>query len=226
MPPTDASDRSPVNRVKPRLRGVSHQIAFFVALPAGALLVGLAPGPAARLSAAVFAGSLALLLGTSALYHRPMWPPGPREILGRFDHAAIFVLIAGTYTPLCLLAMEPSRGRLLLRLAWGCAAVGGFQVLLYARAPRWLKTAIYVAMGWAGLLAASDLGRSLGPLGLTLMAGGGVLYTVGALIYGLRRPDPLPAVFGYHEIFHLLVIAGATCHFVALARFIVTQAGG
>jgi hemolysin III len=196
--------------IKPRLRGVSHELAFFAALGAGAVLIALAP-PRAAVAAAVYAVSLAAMLGTSALYHRPTWSPKPRRWLRRADHAAIFVLVAGTYTPFTLLL--PAHRAALLALAWGGAAAGIAQSLFWAHAPRPLVAALYVALGWAVVIFWPALHAALGSAGLFFLALGGVLYSIGAIVYATRRPDPAPAVFGYHEIFHAFVIAAAVCHF-------------
>lgn len=201
--------------VKPRLRGVSHQFAFFVALAAGAALVALAPAQA-RLAAAIYAGSLATLLGTSALYHRPAWSPGPRRWMRRADHAAIFVLIAGTYTPFTLL-LTPHDALVMRALAWGGAALGIVQSLFWVHAPRPLVAALYIGFGSAILVFWPALHGALGASGLSVLLLGGLFYSTGAVIYVARRPDPLPAVFGYHEIFHALVVAAAVCHFTVVA---------
>ncbi len=196
--------------VKPRLRGVSHQLAFFAALGAGAVLIALAP-PRALLAAVVYAGSLATMLGTSALYHRPNWAPGPRRWMRRADHAAIFVLIAGTYTPFTLLL--PQRSAAMLAVAWGGAALGILRSLFWVHAPPWLAAGLYVAFGSAILIFWSPLHAALGSAGLAVLVLGGVLYSTGAVVYAAGRPDPAPAVFGYHEIFHVFVVAAAICHF-------------
>lgn len=203
---------------KPRLRGVSHELAFFAALGAGAVLVALAP-PGARLAAAVYGVSLATMLGVSALYHRPTWAPGPRTWMRRLDHAAIFVLVAGTYTPFALLLGE--RGPTVLALAWGGALLGILQSLFWVQAPRPLVVCLYVALGWAVAVFWPALHAALGVPALSALVLGGVLYSIGAVVYAARKPDPSPAVFGYHEIFHAFVIAAAVCHFgvvVAVVR--------
>jgi hemolysin III len=151
------------------------------------------------------------MLGTSALYHRPTWAPAPRRWLRRADHAAIFVLVAGTYTPFTLLL--PSHRAALLALAWGGAAAGIAQSLFWVQAPRPLVAALYVALGWAVVIFWPALHAALGNAGLFFLVLGGVLYSIGAIVYAMRRPDPAPAVFGYHEIFHAFVVAAAVCHF-------------
>jgi hemolysin III len=198
---------------KPRLRGVSHELAFFSALGAGAVLIALAPQRAVG-AAAVYAVSLATMLGTSALYHRPNWSPGPRRWIRRADHAAIFLLIAGTYTPFTLLL--PLHGAAMLALAWIGAAAGILQSLFWVHAPRLLVAALYVGFGWAIVLFWPALHAALGAGGLFFLVLGGALYSIGAIIYTARRPDPAPAVFGYHEIFHAFVVAAAVCHFAVV----------
>jgi hemolysin III len=195
---------------KPRLRGVSHKLAFFAALGAGAVLIAFAPA-SATWAAAVYAVSLATMLGTSALYHRPTWSPEPRRWLRRADHAAIFVLVAGTYTPFTLLL--PEHGPTMLALAWGGAALGIVQSLFWVQAPRPLVAALYIALGWAVTVFWPSLHVVLGTQGLFFLVFGGVLYSIGAVVYASRRPNPAPAVFGYHEIFHAFVVAAAVCHF-------------
>jgi hemolysin III len=206
-------------RVKPRLRGVSHQLACFVALVAGALLVTRAPSPRAAAATVVYALSLVAMFGVSALYHRPTWAPRPRQWLRRLDHSTIFLLIAGTYTPFSLL-LDGGKARLLLLVAWGGALLGIAQSLFWVRAPKPIVATAYVALGWVVVLFLPAVQRVVGTLGLGLLAGGGMLYTLGALVYALRRPDPAPAVFGYHEIFHALVILAAACHFAAVALIV------
>ncbi|HUJ24405.1 MAG TPA: hemolysin III family protein [Myxococcales bacterium] len=196
--------------VKPRMRGVSHELAFFAALGAGTVLVALAP-PRAALAAAIYALSLATMLGVSALYHRPTWAPQPRRWMRRLDHAAIFVLVAGTYTPFTLLL--PRHGHAMLALAWTGAALGIAQSLFWVHAPRPLVAALYLLLGWAVVIFWPALHAALGAAGLAFLVLGGVLYSIGAIIYAARRPDPAPQVFGYHEIFHALVVLAAVCHF-------------
>jgi hemolysin III len=200
-------------RTKPLLRGVSHQVAFFAALlPLGWLLGRARPG-LATVAAAVYGGSLLLLLGTSALYHRVHWRPAARALVKRLDHSAIFVLIAGTYTPIFLLAVGGQLGSGLCLTLWLGALLGIAQTLGWPAAPRWLHVGIYVVLGWIGALGLAAELRSIGLWGMTYHVLGGVLYTVGAIVYARRRPDPYPTVFGYHEVFHLLVIVACGCLF-------------
>ena len=207
--------------VKPRLRGVSHQYAFFVALAAGAALVVLARGGEARVAAGVYALSLSAMFGASALYHRIDWSPRPAAWLRRLDHSMIFVLVAGTYTPFAVLVLAPALGWTVLAVVWGGALVGIVISLLWIDAPRWLTALLYVALGWVSIVVMPQLWDRAGVLAVALMATGGLLYTAGAVVYARRRPDPVPRVFGYHEVFHVLVIAAAAVHFAAVALFTV-----
>jgi hemolysin III len=204
---------------KPRLRGVFHQWAFFVSLAAGAVLILLANGSTATIAAAIYAFSLSALLGVSALYHRIDWQPTARRWMRRLDHTMIFVLIAGTYTPFALLVLNGDLSRIVLVAVWVMAGAGTVLNLLWWNAPKPVTAAVYISTGWVALLAIPQLWEGLGPVGFGLIVLGGILYTVGAVVYARRRPDPRPAVFGYHEIFHLLVIAAAACDFAAIAVY-------
>lgn len=201
---------------KPSLRGVSHLIAACLAIPAVGLLWFGAAGFNARLSAAVYGLSLIVLFGTSALFHRPTWAPRARDLVGRLDQSAIFLLIAGTYTPFGLL-LGPGLGHLLLAGVWTSALGGVALSLLWPEAPKPLMAAIYVAYGWSFALLVPALFRTTRSPVLGLILLGAVAYTVGALVYALKRPDPFPRTFGYHEVFHLLVIAAAAFHFLAVS---------
>lgn len=207
---------NPPPALKPSLRGVSHQVAALVALAAGGVLVVLAPPGRATVASAVYSASLVTMFSVSALYHRPTWGPAARQWMRRLDHAAIFLLIAGTFTPFGLLALKGEEARGMLLVAWGGALLGILQTLLWVRAPKALKAVLYLALGWAAAPYMPALLEALGPGGLSLLAAGGLAYSGGALIYILRRPDPLPAVFGYHEVFHALVILASACHFIAV----------
>ncbi len=206
-------------RVKPLLRGVSHQIAACAALPAALALIARAKSSAAEAGAIVYGASVFTLFAVSALYHRPFWPPRAREVIGRLDHSAIFLLIAGTYTPLCLL-LGPGAGHALLATAWTGAGLGILFVVVWPHAPKPLKAALYVLLGWLVVPFVPALLSAIGLGPLLLLLGGGLAYTVGAVVYALRRPDPFPTVFGFHEIFHVLVVAAATCHFMVVAAVI------
>jgi len=206
--------------VKPRLRGVSHQWAFFVALAAGVILVVAAPSGRATLAAAIYAVTVAAMFGASALYHRVDWKSlSARRWMRRLDHSMIYLLIAGTYTPFALLVLDGGIANAVLIAVWSGAALGIGLKMLWPDTPKWLTAAVYVTLGWGAVIAFPELASELGFLGMFLVAGGGVLYTAGAIVYALRRPDPAPAVFGYHEIFHVLVIAAALLQFVAVAAY-------
>lgn len=210
---------APPPRPKPVLRGVSHELAAVASLPLVATLVAGARGATALAGACVYGASLVVLFGVSALYHRPTWSPRARVLVGRIDHAAIFLLIAGTYTPLCL-RLGPGAGHLLLAFVWAVSALGLLLALAWDEAPKALRAAVYLALGWAFVPVLPGLRQVLDAGSLALLLAGGLLYTAGAVIFSLRRPDPLPAWFGYHEIFHLFVVAAAACHFALVARVV------
>jgi hemolysin III len=205
--------------VKPRLRGVLHQYAFFVSLGSGTLLVLLAASTRASVAVAIYAASVSALFGVSALYHRGTWTTAARRRMRRLDHAMIFLLIAGTYTPVGLLVLHGTLATVVLAVVWGGALGGIVLELIWTEAPRWLGGTVYLALGWVAVAAMPQLFARLGMAGGLLLVGGGLLYSAGAAVYALRRPDPRPAVFGYHEVFHLLVIAGVTAHFLAISLF-------
>jgi hemolysin III len=205
---------------RPTLRGVSHQFAFFAALGAGAVLTATAGSARAAVAVAIYAGSLAAMFGISATYHRLARRPRARAIWQRADHAAIFLFIAGTYTPITVLALRTPVGSRLLAMVWGGAALGVIQSLVWPRAPRAIAAALYVALGWSIVACWSDVATAVAPSSLVLLIVGGALYTAGALTYALRRPDPAPRVFGYHEVFHALVIAACVCHFAAVFQLV------
>lgn len=204
---------------KPRLRGVLHQYAFFVALVLGAVLVTAAPGGRERVAAAIYAVSVAGLLGTSALYHRRDWTVRARMWMRRLDHSMIFVLIAGTYTPFALLVLHGGLAKAILIVVWAGAALGTVLNLVWVRAPKPVTAAVYLALGWVVVAAMPQMAREIGAVGVGLLAFGGVLYTVGAVVYALRKPNPVPGVFGYHEVFHALVVVAAAAHFAAVAAY-------
>jgi len=202
---------------KPKLRGVSHGVTVFLALIAGIVLVVFAHGPTAKLACAVYAASLCMLLGVSALYHLVTWrTPAARQRMRRLDHSAIFVLIAGTYTPLAF-TLEPESTFRMLAVAWTGAALGVLQSLFWVQAPKWIVAVLAVAVGWLAVFYAMPLLATIGLGPVLWMAAGGVIYSLGAVVYAVKRPDPWPAVFGYHEVFHALVITAAICHFIAVS---------
>lgn len=208
--------------LKPRLRGVLHQWAFVVSLATGALLVLEAGTTRARLAVSIYALSVAALFGTSALYHRVDWRRlGVRRWMRRLDHTMIFVLIAGSYTPFGLLVLHGTLGAVILITVWSTALLGVMFKLAWIDAPGWVAAAAYVAIGWIALLALPDLVDRLGIVPVAVLALGGVLYSIGAVIYARKRPDPVPAVFGYHELFHLLVILAATLQYAVVAFWVL-----
>jgi hemolysin III len=210
---------------RPRLRGVFHQYAFAASLALGIALVVGAESTRARLASFVFAASVSAMLGISALYHRVIWPPGPRRWMRRLDHSAIFLLIAGTYTPFGLLALEGAWRVAVLAVVWSGALAAILLKVAWIDAPRWLAAVIAVCLGWVGIVALPEIHDRTGLGVLTLLGLGGILYTAGAVVYARKRPDPAPSVFGYHEIFHALVIAAAVTHFVAIAGWVILPAG-
>lgn len=207
--------------VKPRLRGVVHQWAFVVSLALGAALVVLASGQRARVAVLVYAISLSGLLGTSALYHRVTWAPEARRRMRKLDHSMIFVLIAGTTTPIALLAMHGTMSTVLLTVVWVGTGIGIALSLLWIDAPKWLNTIVYCVVGLSGAVAIGSLLGSVGLLAVGGIALGGAIYLAGAVIYATKRPNPAPAVFGYHEIFHVLVVVAAAIHFIVIAAIVL-----
>lgn len=208
--------------LKPRLRGVSHQWAFFVSLALGAVLVLTAPSGKAMASAAVYAGCVTTLFGTSALYHRIDWrTESARRWMRRLDHSAIFLLIAGSYTPFAILVVDGTLADVVLAVVWAGAAAGIVLKLIWIDAPKWLAALIYVLLGWVSIATMPDMAGDLGITATAMVAAGGLLYTVGAVVYAIRRPDPSPTVFGYHEVFHLLVIAASGLQYAVIAFWVL-----
>jgi hemolysin III len=207
---------------RPLLRGVFHLGAALAATVGAACLLLIADSPSAYVGAAIFAASLILLYGTSASYHSFYWTPTRRQILRRLDHAMIFVLIAGTYTPLCL-KVSLAWGIPILSVVWGIAGAGILLRLIWMGGPRWLSVTLYVALGWMALVAASELIEEFAFAALLLLVLGGAFYTLGGAVYAAGRPDPWPRVFGYHEVFHLLVIAGSAVHYSLIAAFVLPR---
>ena len=207
--------------VKPRLRGRIHQVAFIVSIPAGTLLVALGRTPAARASTAVYAISLAAMLGTSASYHRFPWSPQALGRMQRLDHSMIFVLIAGTYTPFSVLALHGALQAAILSLVWTGAAIGIALKHLPLRGLRAVTGTLYVTLGWLAIVAMPQFVGGV-PLPATiLLFAGGILYTTGAVVLLRRRPDPSPAVFGFHEIWHVMVTSAVLCHYVAILLLVL-----
>jgi hemolysin III len=209
-------------RVKPRLRGVFHEGAFYAAVALGVPLALTAEPGRARLSAIVFSSCLAACFGASALYHRPTWSPTVRSWLARLDHAGIYLLIAGTYTPFGLLVLSTDWAIPVLAVVYVGAATAILLKLFRPQTRKVVSAAIGLGLGWVAVAASTELAK-VGVAGLTLMIVGGLFYTAGAIIYALRRPDPLPAVLGYHELFHLCTLAAAACQYVAIAFWVLPR---
>ncbi len=211
------SVESAAQAVKPRLRGWIHAGSFPLVLAAGIVLVALAPNARARGAVAIFAATAALLFGVSALYHRGTWSPRVAGILKRFDHSNIFLIIAGTYTPFAVLLLPEGNGRTLLWIIWAGALAGIAFRIFWVGAPRWLYVPAYVAMGWVAVAYLPSFLESGGPVVLTLVVVGGVLYTAGGVVYGIKRPNPSPRWFGFHEIFHVLTVVAFITHYVGVS---------
>lgn len=205
---------------KPLLRGWLHLVCFFLAVPAAALVIALASSPRGRIGAAVYAVGLVALFGVSGSYHRGRWSSATRRLMQRLDHGTIFVMIAGSYTPLCLLVLRGWVAWTMLAAAWSMATVGFVLAFTDSRAARIMRGSLYIVMGWASAIAAPQLVRHLTVAELVLIAVGGVLFTVGAVFLLTRWPDPFPRVFGYHEVWHALVVVAVVCHFVAIASVV------
>jgi hemolysin III len=206
---------------RPLLRGVFHQVGFSASLVVGTLLIVGADGARRHVAAAVFAGAVAVCFGVSALYHRITWTPSLRLWMRRVDHAGVYLLIAGTYTPVCLLVLRGDWRLIVLPTVWACAAAAAIFKFVWVDAPKWLAAALGVMLGWAGVAALPQLAARLDPAAVALLGVGGLIYTAGAVVYARRRPDPAPAVFGYHELFHVLTLIAVSCQYVAIAFFVI-----
>ncbi|MEW2377081.1 hemolysin III family protein [Micromonospora sp. NPDC047812] len=209
----------PVDIGKPRMRGWLHTYAFFVALLCGIVLSAIAatrPGWAPLVSCLIYSVTVCGLFGTSALYHRRVWSERGYQIMRRMDHSMIFVFIAGTYTPFCVLLLEPRPATIMLALVWGGALAGVALKLVWPHAPRWVSAPLYLALGWVSVAMLPDILHQGGVTALVLLSVGGAIYSVGAVCYALRRPDPWPTVFGHHEFFHACTLVAALCHHIAI----------
>jgi hemolysin III len=202
--------------VVPRLRGVSHSIAFLVAVAAAVLVIVLAPSGRATVAVAIYGAGLMALFGTSALYHRWPGPARLKPVLQRMDHGTIFVFIAACYTPIALIVLHGALAWVVLAVAWTGAAAGVTLSIGAAGPPRALLAGSYLALGWVALIALPQLLTDLGPVPLILLGGGGLLYSTGAVVYARQKPDPWPRTFGFHEVFHALVILAAAAQYVAV----------
>jgi hemolysin III len=210
-------------RVKPRLRGVFHEVAFYAAIGLGIALVLTAEPGRSRLAATVFATCVTACFGFSALYHRPTWQPRVRSRLARLDHAGIYLLIAGTYTPIALLVMSHTWAVVVLAIVWTGAVAAIVLKLVRPSTPKTVSAGIGLALGWVGVSAVSQL-LKLPVAGLSLLIGGGLAYSAGAVVYARRKPDPIPHVLGYHEVFHLLTLVAAGCQYAAIAFYVLPRA--
>jgi hemolysin III len=206
-----------IEEVKPRLRGWLHLVTSPLTVAAGIVLVVLSPTPMARTGSAVFAGTAALLFTVSALYHRGHWGPRTWAALRRFDHANIFLLIAGSYTPFTLLMLEGRSRVELLSIVWGGALLGVLFRVFWTGAPRWLYIPVYMALGWAAVLYSDEFAAAGSGAVFALVVAGGALYTLGGVVYGLRKPDPFPSWFGFHEVFHTFTVLAFAAHYVGVS---------
>ncbi|MBA2699766.1 MAG: hemolysin III family protein [Nocardioidaceae bacterium] len=209
--------------IKPQLRGWLHLGTFPLSVAAGIVLVSLSPDAKTRIASGVFALSSSMLFGSSALFHRGHWGPRWHRVLRRIDHSNIFLLIAGTYTPFALMLLDDTNARILLSLVWGGALLGIAFRIFWIGAPRWLYLPVYVALGWAAIFWMGDFAASAGPAVLTLIVVGGGLYSVGGVVYGLQRPNPIPHLFGFHEVFHTLTIAAFVVHYIGVSMIVYSR---
>ena len=213
-----AAVAQPLAALRPRLRGWLHQWAFIVSFATGATLIALSAleGTRAVVGTSIYALTVSLLFGTSALYHRRTWADRGRSVMKRLDHSMIFVFIAGTYTPFALLVMPRKLGVVILTVVWSGALLGIVLKQAWIRAPRWISVPPYIALGWVAIFVLPEMLRHAGVAALVLLLAGGLVYSFGAIVYGTRRPNPWPATFGYHEVFHLCTIVAALCHYIAI----------
>ncbi len=209
--------------VKPKLRGVFHELGFYAATAVGVVVVVTAEPGRGRLAAAIFAGCVVICFGASAIYHRPTWRPRARSWLARLDHAGIYLLIAGSYAPFGLIVMSKGWAIPVLAIIWSGAFVAIVLKLFWVRAPKWLSAAIGLTLGWVGAVAFPQL-LKLSPAAIALVAASGLLFTVGAIVYARRRPNPRPQIFGYHELFHVLTLAAVACEYVVVAFYVLPRA--
>lgn len=204
---------------KPRLRGWFHLYAAIVSVVAGITLIAVAGafrGSRAAVPVTIYAVTVTLLFGTSALYHRRGWGPAGQRVMKRLDHSMIFVFIAGTYTPFAVLTLHGAQSVVVLAVVWTGAVLGVIMKNAWPEAPRWLSVPLYIALGWVAVFVLPEILHNAGVAALVLLSIGGIFYTLGALAYGFKRPDPYPATFGYHEVFHLCTLLAAACHYVAI----------
>jgi hemolysin III len=222
---TTAGPADGTEPVKPALRGVFHEVAFFVSLVSGAALIWAAPTAGSRLALTIYAVSISALFGVSALFHRHTWGPVGRRRMRRVDHSTIFIAIAGSYTAIAGIALAGWARTAVLCIVWGGAFVGIVLRQTWLDAPKWVIAVPYVVVGWAAVVVLPQLFHALGGVGFALLLAGGLAYSAGAVVYAAKRPDPVPGVFGYHEVFHACTIVGAVLHFVVIAWFVLPLAG-
>jgi hemolysin III len=221
-PPAPPEPVAALKAIKPRLRGVVHHRAFYVSLLAGALLIAFAASSTRSLvAAAIFAVSVSALLGVSALYHRGDWQHNVRMRLRKLDHSMIFLLIAGTYTPFALLVLEGTLSTVLLIVVWTCALLGSLMELALAESSKWIMAIVCIGLGWISVIVLPQIASEIGFVGTALLAIGGIAYTAGAIIYALQKPNPVPQIFGYHEVFHVLVVVAIAAQYAAIAFFVM-----
>ncbi len=221
--PLYATELTAVPIERPLLRGTLHGIAFVVAVAVGVLLIVYSP-ESRVLPAAVFAASAAVMLGTSTLYHRITWSQSARLWMRRADHAGVFLLIAGTYTPVALISLNGAWKSTVLAIVWSGALAAAISKFCWVAAPKWLSALVGVTLGWVGVITLPQIVRHDGVAPVILLAAGGLAYTAGAMVYTLRRPNPLPHVFGYHELFHALTIVALACQYTAIAFYVIRVA--
>jgi hemolysin III len=211
----DAIDHAAELEQKPSWRGWIHAGTFPLAIAAGIVLIVLSDGVPAKIASAIFMASSLLLFGISAVYHRFNWKPTTKAVFRRLDHSNIFLLIAGTYTPLAIDALEWPKNVIMLSVIWGGAIIGILSRIFWLKAPRWSYVVLYVALGWAAVIYMGDL-FAANPVTMILVIVGGISYTVGALFYAFKRPNPVPGVFGFHELFHTCTVIAFLCHWVGI----------
>ena len=214
-----------VAELKPRLRGWLHTYAAAISVGSGVSLIAVAAalrGHRAGVSTAVYAATVTLLFGTSALYHRRQWGPRGHAVMMRLDHSMIFVFIAGTYTPIAVLTLPRTSAVAVLTVVWCGALFGVVLKSAWPAAPRWLSVPCYIGLGWVAVFVMPELLRNGGVAAFLLLLAGGIFYTLGALVYGLKRPNPAPHVFGFHEVFHACTLIAATCHYVVIWLAVVS----
>ena len=208
-----------VAELKPRLRGFLHAYAAAISIASGAALIAVAAAlrsGAAVATTSIYAATVTLLFGTSALYHRRSWSPRAHRVMKRLDHSMIFVFIAGTYTPIAALTLPRSAAIAVLVTVWTGAVIGVALQTAWPHSPRWLSVPCYIALGWVAVFVLPDLLHNGGVAALVLILAGGAVYTVGGVVYGLKRPNPVPGVFGFHEVFHACTLVAAVCHYIAI----------